>query len=129
MVELSGIALLLMPDGIAGKKCFKNHLYGTFTAAKEKVVQPRRIRSAAAVASKPVPPPLFMDSDDLSSSCDGIPTTKRRRHRRRKKTRRQRRAVLLPMSPMSGMLVVRRVWRSSLCPIDRRDKDACKAFF
>ena len=75
-----------MPDGIDGKRvnggknCFKNHLYATFTAAKERVVQAGRLRSAAAAASKPVcPPPLSMDSDDSSNSCDGIPTTKRRR--------------------------------------------------
>ena len=53
-------------------------------------MQAGRRRSDAAVASKPVPPPLSMDSDDLSSTCDGIPTSKRRRHRRRKKRRRRR---------------------------------------
>jgi hypothetical protein len=95
MVELSGIALLSqcrMGFGkrvCGGKKCLKNHLYGTFTAAKEKVVQAGRLRSAAAVAGKPIPSPLTMDSDDSSGTCvDGIPTAKKRRRRRRKKKRR-----------------------------------------
>ena len=54
-------------------------------------------------------------------------TTKRRRRRRRKKKRRRRgAAVLLPMSPMSGMLVVQRVWRSWLCPIMLRHRKLLK---
>lgn len=87
---------LSMPDGIDGKRvgdgrnCFKNHLYGTFTAAKERVVQAGRLQCAAAAASKPpCPPPASMGSDDSSNSSDGIPTTKRRRRRRRKKKRRR----------------------------------------
>jgi hypothetical protein len=89
---------LSMPDGIdgarvgEGKKRFKNHLYGTFTAAKERVVQAGRLQSAAAAASQPVPTPLTMDSgDDLCNGCcDGIPTTKGRTRRRCRKKRRRR---------------------------------------
>lgn len=89
---------LSMPDGIDGRRvgdgryCFKNNLYGSFTAAKERIVQAGRLASATAVASRPVQRLLPIDFGDPSNgTCQnaGIPEAKaRRRHRCRKKRRR-----------------------------------------
>ena len=84
---------LSKPDGVGGKLVgdgrnrFVNHLYGTFTAAKERVVQAGRLLAAAAVASRPVPPPL--DSDVYGDEGDGPPPPKKRRRHRKKKKRRR----------------------------------------
>jgi hypothetical protein len=84
---------LSKPDGVGGKLVgdgrnrFVNHLYGTFTAAKERVVQAGRLLAAAAVASRPVPLPL--DSDVYGDEGDGPPPPKKRRRHRKKKKRRR----------------------------------------
>ncbi len=95
---------LSQPDGPGGgrvgdgrRKPFENHLYGTFTAAKERVVQAGRLSCAAALLMKK--PPSFDSGEDseeeeLEGSSDyGAASSvfkKKTRRGKRKKRRRKR---------------------------------------
>jgi hypothetical protein len=73
----------------------ENHLYGTFTAAKERVVDAgRKVSAAMAVAraERPNPAAAAVASDDLEESSMPATSAKKRRRRQknRKKSRRRR---------------------------------------
>ncbi len=86
---------LSKPDGSDGKRVgegrHRNHLYGTFTAAKERVVNAGRILSARALQSKP--PTVSGDCSNHRGAelSDGdCPVIGKGRRRRRKRKRRGR---------------------------------------
>jgi hypothetical protein len=119
---------LSMPDGIAGKragggkKCFKNHLYETFTTAKRRLCRPEDVGLTLQWRVNPFPLP----SPWTLMICPAL--VMEYLHPKDGGTAAGRRGgggggtVLLPMLPMSGMLVVRRVWKSWLCPIMSRHR-------
>jgi hypothetical protein len=79
---------LSKPDGPAGKRVgeegHRNHLYGTFTAAKERIVNAGRILSERASQSKPSPVSGDCGDDGESSDGDRSLVGKKRRRRRKK---------------------------------------------
>ena len=78
-------------DGVKSKRVgegrHRNHLYGTFTAAKERVVNAGRILSARALKSKPPPVSGDCSGGDGESSGDDCPVVGKKRRRRRNKKR------------------------------------------
>ena len=84
------------PDGPDGKRVgageggHGNHLYGTFTAAKERVVSAGRTLSERALQSKLSPQSGECDDRGESSDGDCLFVGKKRRRRRKKKRRRGR---------------------------------------
>ena len=106
---------LSKPDGDDGKRVGKgrhtNHLYGTFTAAKERVVNAGRILSARALQSKP--PTVSggdCSGDHGESSDDDCPVVGRKRRRRRNKKRGRKGrctdSAMLPGAKDEGMFLV-----------------------
>ena len=83
------------PDGPAGDRVgegrHRNHLYGTFTASKERVVNAGRILSAKALQSKPPQASGDSSDDDGESSDNDCPFVGRKRQRRRRRKKKRRR--------------------------------------
>jgi hypothetical protein len=73
-----------------------------------------RLRAGAAVAKRPIPPPL--DPDVYGDKGDGPPPRKNRRRHREKKKRRRGAPLMLPMSGLfvPVLRVSRRWWYSAL---------------
>ena len=96
------------PDGkLSGKvgevkdSQFHNHLYGTFTAAKEKIIRTGRAVSAANYCGP---------SSSSGADYDAVPQAKRKRKGRRQKGRKSRRRRRVDASdaqdPMVGVVIV-----------------------
>jgi hypothetical protein len=112
---------LSKPDGPAGKRVgeegHRNHLYGTFTAAKERIVNAGRILSERASQSKPSPVSGDCGDDGESSDGDRSLVGKKRRRRRKKKRRRGRCAggATTVVAVDDGVVLV----CGAPCPIER----------
>ena len=84
-------------EGVGNKmKVTKNHLYGTFTSAKDRVVEAGRKVSAAAMsraarAEHTAPLSAGIAGDELDKSASPIVSGKRNRRKPRKKKKRARR--------------------------------------
>jgi hypothetical protein len=82
---------LSQPDGPAvdtvceGSKCGMNHLYGTFTSAKERVVDAGRTLSAAGALANGLPTPMVGIIGE-----SGMPSKTGRKRRKQRKNRRNR---------------------------------------
>ena len=112
---------LSKPDGPTGKRVgeegHRNHLYGTFTAAKERIVNAGRILSERASQSKPSPVSGDCGDDGESSDGDRSLVGKKRRRRRKKKRRRGRCAggATTVVAVDDGVVLV----CGAPCPIER----------
>ena len=115
---------LSKPDGPDGNRVgegrHRNHLYGTFTAAKERVVNAGRILSAKALQSKPPQASGDCSDDDGESSDDDRPVVgkKRRRRRRRKKKRRKGRCTDGAMPAVAGDVGMPLASCEPPCPVE-----------
>jgi hypothetical protein len=78
----------------------QNHLHGTFTAAKERVVEVGRkvsaARAAVARAERPNPAAAALASGDLEDSSMTATGAKKRRRRQKNRKRRRRRRARVP---------------------------------
>lgn len=105
------------PDGKrvgAGEGGHGNHLYGTFTAAKERVVNVGRILSERALQSKPSPASGDCELPDGDHLVVG---TKRRRRRKNKRRGGRRAGVATAVVTVDDDMVLA---CGAPCPIERR---------
>jgi hypothetical protein len=122
---------LSKPDGVDGMRvgdagyCPRNHLFGTFTAAKERVIKAGRALSNATAKSKLALAPC--DKDTGVAAAENAPGRKRRKRKKRRRKKSKAHCVdtgptvrslsQTPRNDNSDMLDV----SPTLCTIEDRD--------
>ncbi len=108
------------PDGMKagyvakGNKCsFRNHLYGVFSAAKEKIVKAGRVRCAASYR-----PRVLSFSVDAEKSCKG---GKKGRKRRKKPRKRPPKGAALVVGEQAAVLPDDAVLPAAVLPVNAFD--------
>jgi hypothetical protein len=108
------------PDGMKagyvakGNECsFRNHLYGVFTAAKEKIVKAGRARCAASYR-----PRVLSFSVDAEKSCNG---GKKGRKRRKKPRKRPPKGAALVVGEQAAVLLDDAVLPAAVLPVNAFD--------